>query len=230
MYTPVVRSKVIKIFLFCFLCTLFSIGLFVAINKIFAIQIIEVVGNSVSLQIDEKKIIKTLLFFPSDRFRAEILSDNTYLADVQFQKIYPHTLKIIPVTRAPSARLQVGGRIVLLDKLGYVLSDGDQGFMLPLIVIDLPFFRVGEKLTSPRVQTALSIIEALRSDWDINSLTEVNESYFLVKTPKTDIFIAHNGELGEILTTLQTLLAGFRIKGTLPAVVDLRFDKPVIKF
>lgn len=180
--------------------------------------------------IDEKKMSKNLLFFPSGRARKELLADNILLSDVQFQKKYPHTLVIVPLLRPAFVRLRSGDRVVLVDRTGVVLMDGDQGLALPIIQFSLPFVRVGETITDKRVQMSLAVLDGLQKAFTIISITEFDGPSLFVKTDKTDIFIPQESDVVGILATLQTLITGFRIKGTLPAVVDLRFDKPVIKF
>jgi hypothetical protein len=230
MYTGVVRRKIGKTILFCIFIIVFSVLSYEAVTRLFSIQVIEVVGNGIQVQVDEKKISKTLLFFPSDRLRGEVLRDNPLLADVYFRKRYPHTLVIIPTLRPAFARLQTNDRVVLLDRSGTVLMDGDQGKTLPLFRFHLQFIRVGEVISDTRVQLALSLLDRLGGVLPVDGITEQDGPYILVKTGKTDIFIPQDKELDDILATLQTLMTGFRIKGTLPEVVDLRFDKPVIKF
>ncbi len=203
---------------------------YIIVSFFFSLQTIEVIGANVQIVIDEKKMSKNLLFFPSDRVRKEIIADNTLLSDVRFQKKYPHTLVIVPVLRPAFARLRSVERVVLLDRDGVVLMDGDQGLALPIIQFNLTDIRVGETITEKRVQTALALLNGLQKMFTILSISEFDGSSLLVKAGKTDIFIAQERDVGEILATLQTLITGFRIKGTLPAVVDLRFDKPVIKF
>ena len=47
---------------------------------------------------------------------------------------------------------------------------------------------------------------------------------------QTDIIITQTNDLSQVLDTLQTLMEGFRIKGTMPKSIDLRFGKPIVQF
>ena len=228
-HTGVLRRKIGKTILFCIFIAVFSVLLYDMVNRLFSIQVIEVVGSGIQVLVDEKKISKTLLFFPSDRLREEVLHNNPLLADVRFQKKYPHTLAIIPTLRPAFVKLQAGNRLVLLDQRGIVLTDGDQGKNIPLFRFTLNGLKVGEKVSDPRVQLALSFVSGVQGVMPVEMITEQDGPYIRVKSGKTDIFVPQDKELVDILATLQTLMAGFRIKGTLPEVVDLRFDKPVIK-
>lgn len=208
------------------LCVLFVwLGVWV-----FRIEKIEVEGSHVQVIVDEKRISRNLLFFPSEAFRSEILADNPWLSDIQFQKKFPHTLRIIPRLRTPYAILLTSDRIVLLDSEGMVLTYGDTGADLPRIHINIPNLRIGQIVTDTRAQFTLELIRKLKDTIVVHSVTESDGSYVLVKSEQLNIFIPQDKPVGESIATLQTLLAGFRIKGTLPTVVDLRFDKPIIKF
>jgi hypothetical protein len=121
-------------------------------------------------------------------------------------------------------------RLVLVDRTGIVLSDGETGGKLPRIILPTDPMRVGEKLKDTRVAVALAFIEGLGTFSPVTSMEWQEGWYFLAKVGKTDIFIPQDKPMSGLLATLQTLLAGFRIKGTLPTVVDLRFDKPIVKF
>jgi cell division septal protein FtsQ len=223
------RRKFGRIFFVILLTLAASTLLYLCITRVFSIQVIEVIGHNIQLVIDNKKIPKNLLFFPSDRIRKEILRDNSLLADIQFQKVFPHTLKIRPVIRIPFARLLVDTRMVLVDRIGVVLQDGDEGQHLPLISVSIRPFRVGETLTDPKVQLALTILDLSKSYLTVTSIINTDGSTYLVKDAKTDIFITQDKPISGTLATLQMLMTGFRIKGTLPTVVDLRFDKPIVK-
>ena len=50
-----------------------------------------------------------------------------------------------------------------------------------------------------------------------------------VEIQQLDIFFPQDGDIVEHIRTLQTLFTGFRIKGVLPAHIDLRFGKPVVR-
>ena len=95
------KRKVGKFFLACFVVILLSISFTILVRRLFALETIVVVGNNIHVLIDNKKLPNNLIFFPTEKIREQVLSDNPWLSDVQFQKAYPHTLKIIPTVRTP---------------------------------------------------------------------------------------------------------------------------------
>lgn len=199
-------------------------------SRIFTIRKIEIVGQNILVVIDEKRISRNIIFFPTETIRREILSENPILKDVRFEKIYPGTLRIVPQIRDAIAVLYAKDRIAALARDGVVLGYGDPGKNLPRIIVDVDVLRVGQAINNPKVSAALASIEVLSRQMEIREIIEHDESSIRVKTDKIDIIIVQDKSVSDTLSTLQMLLAGFRIKGTLPAVVDLRFDKPIITY
>jgi hypothetical protein len=205
-------------------------GIYRLTTWVFTIHTIEIVGEHAIVTVDEKRISKNLLFFPSDVFRTQILQSSPALADVQFEKKFPGTLRIIPILRTPAAILVSSDRVVLVDEQGIVLADGDGGLHLPVLNIPTEAFRVGQALADVRVQLALALVKGLAPDVVIHSVIYENSSYLRAKSEKLDIIVTQEKSAEETMATLQLLVSGFRIKGTLPKVVDLRFDKPIVIF
>ena len=224
------RRRFGKGILLAVIILLVSIILARLVYQLFSIQVIEVDGSNVRVLIDQNKIPKNLLFFPSEKMRSDIVANNLLLTDVHFIKRYPHTLIIVPVPRTPYIRVDNGQRKVYVDQTGIVLGDVDGTSQLPVLELSNIVIHTGEKLTDSRMPFLLDFIGRSHDLFSISSITNTNDGQFLVKTDKTDIYITQGKQPSETLATLQTLIAGFRIKGTLPSVVDLRFDKPVVKF
>ncbi len=60
------------------------------------------------------------------------------------------------------------------------------------------------------------------------SISEKDSASILATMGHTNIFLPQKGDLKVKAGTLQTIVMGFRIKGTLPTVIDLRFEKPIV--
>jgi cell division septal protein FtsQ len=201
-----------------------------AVVRFFCIERIELVGRGVDVVVDEKRIPKNLLFFPSERIRKELLLTNTLLSDIIIQKQFPGTLRVIPVIRIPFVRLTTSNAIAILDREGIVLPKESMGQnTLPEIRIETEIPAFGKRINAEIIQFALQAIIKANGIISVESVTREDETSIRLHSGYTDIIITQSTQLRTALATLQTLLAGFRIKGTLPAVVDLRFDKPVIK-
>jgi len=207
-----------------------SVGVIVGVNKFFTIRTIEVEGAGVQVVVDQKKILKNLLFFPSDQVRTQLLSSNPLLENVEIHKKFPHTLVIVAFLRTPIGRLQSNDRLVDLDRDGVVVKEGMHDDALPLLVFDVTPIHIGDKMNDVRIVQSLAALGAFGGFVKIDTITSLDSQSLQVKFGKTSIYITQNGNIQEIAATLQTLLAGFRIKGTLPTIIDLRFTKPVVSF
>jgi hypothetical protein len=132
--------------------------------------------------------------------------------------------------RETTALLSTGGATYALDGTGVVLGDASpmvqQGYTV--LMFDLGTPSVGFPLHDQRVQQSLSLIRSLQGIVHIDEITEGDAASLRARVGNTDIFIPQQTAIEGKASTLQTIIEGFRIKGTLPAVIDLRFDKPII--
>jgi cell division septal protein FtsQ len=213
------------------LVCLFSGMVYWLCSWLFTVKNIVVVGTNIQVAVDEARLPKSLLLFPTAKFRAELLADNPILADIQFQKKYPHTLVIVPTLRTAVVRLSLTAREVLLDGAGVVLSDVDASSpVLPHLVVPLPTARIGEMIRDSRVLAGISFITGIQNILPIQTIIVEDELSLRAKSDTLDIVFPQDAPMSVTLATLQTLLSGFRIKGILPTFIDLRFNKPIIKF
>jgi cell division septal protein FtsQ len=226
----VYRNTFIRTTVFFVSISIFSFIAYWFIRTFFVIQTIEISGDGISVIVDEKKISKNLLFFPTDKIREDILKENQLLEDVIFRKKFPHTLVIAPVLRHPFAILRTSDRVALIDSKGYVLEYGDLGKVLPTLSFANVRMTKGEKIANEKVLFAIQALSQLQSLDPGKSVTEPDGPSIEIVTEKYHLFLSKDVDLAQAIATLQTLIAGFRIKGTLPSVVDLRFDKPVVHF
>ena len=188
-----------------------------------------VVGVGVTLTLDENKTAKNLLFFPVQKVRMTLLAQNALLADVRFIKKYPHTLLVEPVLRQPVAILTTQTQMVPLDKTGVVLP-GAQQQTLPVLIFDISTVHEGQKVNDPRILQSLRFVDLMRDPWIVTSVTTQDGLSLVAHIDESDILFTQDAQIPTLTSTLQTLLAGFRIKGLLPKSIDLRFDKPVVLF
>ncbi len=218
-----------KVFAVILLIALLAVGLFYAQSKLFEIQNIEIVGEGVTIVLDEDKIAKNLLFFPSHKVREMLLSQNTLLSDVRFIKKFPHTLMIEPTVRTPIAVLRTQGQAVPIDQTGIILP-GAPELAMPVLLFDVGLVHEGQKLTDPRVLQSLRFVSEIGGSLAISSVTTKDGRILVAVYEQSDILFTQDAGVPTLTSTLQTLLTGFRIKGLMPKIIDLRFDKPIVTF
>lgn len=230
MQTSIVRRKFGRFIIYLIVVILGVVGLYRILSVVCTIRRIEIVGDSVAVQIDQKRISKNLLFFPSETMRSQILEENPVLKDVRFYKHFPSTLRIVPVLRDPFVLLELSDRYVFVDREGMALGYGAKGLSYPVVSLPLSNVRVGSLIQDTSLILSLELIEGTNHLFPVRRITEESGRYLRAESEELDIYFPQNRPAAETLTTLQTLITGFRIKGTLPTVVDLRFDKPIVKF
>ncbi len=199
--------------------------------RAFRIRSIYVSGSPVGVTIDEKAFVTNLVFFPSAKLRREILSRYPLLSDVTITKDFPDTLRIHLSMRQPIAVMSVTSGQWVLDPDGFVLGIADQQRNLPVVfAASVSTFRVGQKVEDHGILQALRALSGTGDELTVTSLTLMDQDTIVMRAENADIYFPLVGDVRTKAATLQTLFAGFRIKGTLPATVDLRFDKPIVTF
>ncbi|MBI3577717.1 FtsQ-type POTRA domain-containing protein [Candidatus Gottesmanbacteria bacterium] len=201
-------------------------AVFWLVTGAFALTTVEVVGDGVGIIIDQQKLPKNLLLLPTDKLEASLRYAYPLLASVRVTKRYPHTLVIATATRKPIVRI---GNF-LLDKEGIVVDEKNSSEGLPLLDLPVATMTVGSKLSDPAVVTALGLVAKINPAIAMERIAINDSTSLIAKSATTDILFTQDANAASIATTLQTLFDGFRIKGTLPTRIDLRFDKPVVTF
>jgi len=197
----------------------------------FEVKHIEFSGEGMSAEINEHLIIGNIIFFPSEKIRQELLKTYPILQDVVIRKKFPHTITIAPVLRQASALLVTQKVSYALDENGTVIAIGSNELAVPEIYIDVQTVRVGKKLEDQKVQTALLFLKKVSVLAPV-SIIKTNEDGLSLRavSGQTEILFTQEANIETLMATLQTIIAGVRIKGTMPKIIDSRFNKPVIQW
>lgn len=215
---------------FIIIAIIISIGTAQLINQHFSIEHVEIIGKSVNISIDEKKLPNNLLFFPSVSVIRSILSENSMIERVQIEKKYPHTLVIHVSQRTPFVKLLQNDEYIEVDRTGFVLGASAGKELLPVVTFPVSSVIIGSRVTDEKFMHVLAFLEKTKEIISFDYLDEYDSASFRAVMGQTDIIIPQQEAYERITTTLQTLMTGFRIKGTLPKTIDLRFDKPIVTF
>jgi cell division septal protein FtsQ len=194
------------------------------------IEKILIEGEKVSFDIDESRITRNLLFFPTEKVRLELLRTYPLLKDIQIQKIYPSTLKFVVTKRIGIARLVAKEQQYILDSDAFVIGTPDaETKTLPPLYFDMSAFSLGSRVDDERIRRAVHVLQLFPSEYAIIKISEADERSIWVKLQQSDIFFPQDGDITGYIHTLQTLFVGFKIKGALPSHIDLRFGKPIVR-
>ena len=225
------RSIITKIFLLLGSACLF-IGIIYFLKfgiNLFKVKHIEVLGDSVQLEINESIFVNNILFFPSESVVQKIKLDNPQVMTVEIRKKFPSTLVFIIYKRTPIAEIITSGIYLGIDE-DSVITEEISTNHLPIITIDIPLARVGTKVKHPMIVQTIALINKTKSFIQWMQFESFETQSIRAKTGQTDILITQTSDLTYVRDTLQTLMEGFRIKGTMPKSIDLRFSKPVVQF
>lgn len=225
------RAVIVKILLFCLSISLFSAVIYflkTGIN-VFQVKHIEVTGDPVQLEIDTSLFVNNILFFPTESIIHQIKIDNPLVKTVEIRKKFPSTLEFVIYKRKPIAEIDTEGIRVGIDEENVVTEITPQE-QLPIIYVTMPLVRIGATVKNSMVVQAVSLINKTKPFIQWSSIESYETQSIRARSGKTDILITQTSDLQQILDTLQTLMEGFRIKGTIPKSIDLRFGKPIVQF
>ena len=202
-----------------------------AIRYGFEVERIEFLGEGMQAEFNERLVSGNMIFFPSEKIRQEVLREYPQLKDIVITKKFPHTIIITPVLRSPFATLVTLNASYGIDDEGRVLSIGGSELMLPELHINPVSVRIGKIVDDTNVLSALKFLKQSKSSFPVSSIRTSEDGASLIAVSlTTEIFFTQDQDTDTLISTLQTIIAGVRIKGTMPKIIDVRFLKPVIQW
>jgi hypothetical protein len=220
-----------KLLMFFLLLCFITITMYTFFIRIFRIKNIVVVGQNIQISVDRHKLVDNLWLIDTDKLKLQILKDNREINSVLLAKKYPDTLELTVILKKPIAILTTTTRIILLDCSGIAIGSMTSDYVnLPEINLPLNSIPDGEIYQQTDLRAALNFLCQLPSDFRVNKVTALDDQSLQAQTLKTSIIFDLNSDIGQVVSTLQTLLAGFRMKSDMPKQIDLRFDKPVVTY
>ena len=203
------------------------------IHRLFRVQRIEIIGSNIQVVVDPKKLGSLLPFIATDSIADEIRAAHPELSKVEIYKKYPSTLVLDLVSKHPIATIRYPDGYASVDGTGFILSINEtRDTSVDRVLLtgcDTSVVLFG-KISDPLCVNGLKLISELTKANEITrEITIRDRLYYQFKIGTSDIFIAHDADMPGIVTTLQTIMNRFRMKGTIPARINLRFAKPVVE-
>lgn len=205
-----------------------TLGISWIVIRTFTIRDVMVDGPGMSIQIDKEKFGRNLLFLPVSTLRQQLLSTYPLLGDVRFERKFPNTLIVHLERRSAYALLQSSGNSYAVDAYGLVLGSIEYTDRYPLLRFEIGILPIGSRIHDDRVEAALSFLRRMAGHAVIKSVEIRDAQSIQAKMDNTNIFLPQTGDVSAKADTLQIIMEGFRMKGTLPTVIDLRYEKPII--
>lgn len=209
------------------------LGLFIlvvilqGINQ-FVIREVKAEGVSATISINTDTMPNNLLFFPSDTVSSTLKKEYPQFESITIEKKWPDTLIVRFTPRVPVAILSDTLRMVAIDRDGYVIGDSSDT-TLPIIRTSTVVSATGNQIEDRSIRISLAFLTEMGQDDGIREMIIGEDRNIVVRMQDMIIYLNGDDTGKDDAWTLQRLLAGFRIKGSLPKSIDLRFSKPVIQ-
>lgn len=199
---------------------------------------------------------RSIFFINQKALKEKILKEFLSISDISFEKDFPNKLYVETLPREPVAVLKFvkeasfSGRIAsssarmatssafaqqffLVDKEGLVFAKVSSFSSLPLFYLfDEKFPDLGENIGQKRIQTASEVAQLLKK-----AKIEVGEVFLTafgtiemnLKEGPMVFFSCQKSSVAQV-TSLQLILSSTKMESKVPKVIDLRFERPVVRF
>lgn len=194
----------------------------------FTIKNVVVDAPLMVIELDKSRFGKNLLFLPTEKLRADLLNNYPLLSGVRFEKQYPGTLVVHLIRRNTFAVLRSEGNVYAVDEHGLVLGGVDDAGGYPTLEFRAGILSIGSTVPYPGVISGLTVLNRLQGNPPISRIFERDTLSIQAVSGHTNILFPQTGDMSAKADTLQTIVEGFKIKGALPTVIDLRHEKPII--
>ncbi len=217
---------------------IFVIFILLRLNNFFLIRTVKIVSEEDKVELIGLDNIKNknIFFLDEKKASAELLQKNPYLKKVNLRKNYPHQLIIEVTIDQPIAALKTNQGFFLLSEKGKIISkkkDDDKN--LPLINYYQNFYyyqyQAGELIDYKEIITALKWLKLI-NDLGLKVDTVDIAGWHMVafNLGEKKIIFSLEKDYQVQAYQLATIIKQFKIEGRGFSSLDLRFDKPVIRF
>lgn len=222
---------IFSLFIFVFFIIFFFGDLF------FKVKEIQVVGEVKQPPIGLSKLKnKNLLFISRSAVEKILKNDNPLIKDILITKIFPSTLKISLSLYQPTAVLEGADVYFYLAEDGrIILKSKRMETTIPIIHyyqrLNSFSYPVGDWISNKDLMMALYF---LRAASDLGFLAERvdigGDDMIVFKKGEKEIFFTTGKDEKTQKYELEQIIKQFRIEGREFKSLDLRFDKPIIRF
>lgn len=190
---------------------------------------------------DEEKIIfadllgENIFLCQTHNFTQKILEKYWQFEQVKIEKKLPHQIIVSLKTRQPFFNMTMEGKKWwLLDQQGFVLQEKEKAFAgLPQVFYSLSLQpAVGQKIEQETIQAIVQMLTSLAQEKLIN-YQKIMAQENVITLFTTDQLIASFSAQKNMqvqVDSLHFIVRLSKIEGKLPKFLDLRYDKPVVRF
>lgn len=188
---------------------------------------------------DNEKIIfnnflgQNIILLDPQRTIDQLKTKYSKIAQITVIKKVPHTLVIKISERKPEAVVTKDEKQwFLIDETGYIYQTiNNQPKDLPLIYLNLPSKLEIGKSEEQIVNQSMTLIASLKDNFvHPQKIIIYPQNFTLYLSEGIIATISAEKEVKKQVDSLQFILRQSKIDGDLPSTIDLRFDKPVVRF
>ncbi len=229
--------KVLKIIIFCLIvgAFVFLIDFFYEYTKIKELKIINV---------EKEKIIglenlknKLLVFLNLEETKKILLNKNPFIKDIDFEKKFPNTLIIKVILDQPIAVLSSDNGYFYLSSNGKILlktKDLKKEYFPKINFyqkLSFNSYSLGDKIEFEEILFGLKILQMLVDlKIKINSLDISSVNVLLFNLEDKKVYFSTEKEIETQFYQFEKIYRQFKIEGRNYQEIDLRFDKPIVRF
>lgn len=234
-----------KVYLSILIVTVTVFLILISFNSYFELKTIHIEGDNLNIQIFGLENLKGKnLYLLSEELVTGILNENNPKLIVdELVKEYPDSLTIKLKSVQPIAQIKLNIGFAELSAEGKILKKLKQkDDNLPLINFyqQFDYYQIsqGSKLDYKELKTTLFLLKKIQDlalKVDSIDISGLNMIVFNLKNPSGNrevkkIFLSAEKERRKQSLELETILSQFKIEGKDFKELDLRFDKPVVRF
>lgn len=247
------RNLLKRIFIFALFISIL-LGFYFFLNSSFFIiknislqtDALDCIGSDEEIKRDFEIVSQNIIFFNSKNVEKKFKNKFYCIKTIFFAKKFPSGMELTIVGRKAEAKLiplpiyeatvssslesiATPSAIFLVDGEGKIFSKGDLGGDLPIIYINKDDLNLGENLDVQLIN-ALKILDKIKSFGIDSKLSQIVMDEFLVTGTDPKIMFKLMDQIDIQLASLQLILEQAKIDQSRLEFIDLRFDKPVVRF
>ena len=226
----------LKILFFLFLVASLFYGVFYSLDSLFSIKKVEVVSDKKDfIGISELKK-NNLIFLSEEKIIEKIIENNPSIQKVEVEKKYPSTLVLKLTVEKPIANLLVNNGYFYLSQSGKILSKARAANMLLPVInyyqrLNFQSYSAGDFLDFKDIKSALYLTTAVSDlNFKIDNLDIGGVNMIVCNVGDKKIVFSSEKDNELQVYQLAQIVKQFKVEGKQFREVDLRFDKPVVRF
>lgn len=227
----------LRFFKFCFFIFCFFILIKITYNFL-SLKEIKIINEEKKYILGIADIKKIPLFFiDENKLKNILLKKNSQIKDLKIEKKYPNILIIEVIKDEPLAVLDTGYGYFYLGSQGKIIYKSKNRYekKMPLInfyqKLNFQNYHPGEIINFKEIIYSLQLLEKI-NDYHIkiNSLDIDSLGMILFYLEDKKVFFSSSKDFFYQWSLFEKIYRQFKIEGKQYKEIDLRFDKPIVRF